>query len=227
MRDILNSRSFGKLPTVIRSSSAVGRIKHGLRNMMNHIKVYITLAHVRKQLPLPFLAYEARFEQINGNSWAPQLRVFPGPHSELWILFPSILFYFLVTGSHTETLDLNSCACLGQGHFVPCQQVASSLRQCDWPGRCRLLSFLPHQLSHLPWRGPYDLMEYAALRSWPLLCPRSTSDPLHGSYWNIYARLCVWTGILIETHLRIFNGVSSNGQGLFMLYWSIYFLYCL
>lgn len=86
---------------------------------------------------------------------------------------------FLPVKPHTQTLDLNSCGCLGQGRFVPCQQVSSCLRQCDWPWRSRLLSFLPHQLSHPPWRGLYDLMERTARHFWPPLCPHCTSDLLH------------------------------------------------
>jgi len=99
---------------------------------------------------------------------------------------------------HTQTLDLNSCGCLGQGHFVPCQQVSSCLRQCDWPWRSRLLSFLPHQLSHPPWRGLYDLMERTARHFWPPLCPHCTSDLLHTLLTcillkNIWSP-CVWIG---------------------------------
>ncbi len=85
---------------------------------------------------------------------------------------------FLVVKPHTETLDLNSCRCLGQGHFVPCQQVASSLRRCDWPWHSRLLSFLPQQLSHPPRRLLCDLMEHISSLLTPL-CPCCTSDLLH------------------------------------------------
>lgn len=106
---------------------------------------------------------------------------------------------FLVVMPHTETLDLNSCSCLGQGHFVPCQQVASSLRRWDWPWHSRLLSFLPQQLSHPPRRVLYDLMEHISslltspaplLHVWPLA---------HFAYMYAFERYmicssCAWIG---------------------------------
>lgn len=139
--------------------------------------VYITVADVRKQLPLPFL-HESMF------SW---MEAIERPQSFSIGLDSHI---FLPVKPHTQTLDLNSCGCLGQGVLYPASRCPLASGSVTDPGSAGYWASCPTSWVIHPGGVSMILWSAQLVTSDLLHAPtaRLTSCALclHVSSWKIY-----------------------------------------